>query len=128
MTITIDSTVYNIPLKVVNRKADVLYKYAERLENGDLASEVLGVYYNFDCEAGMSKNNVADYAALFLKLSEPVASHTITMPGAPSGYTTFSCYFAGVKDQVSHYQLNGVDYFRNLTFSVIAISPARTPA
>jgi hypothetical protein len=128
LSITIDSTTYDVNIKVVNRKPEFLYKYAERVENGDLKSEILGVYYNADFECGMSAHNVADYAALFLKLTEPVESHEITVPGAPSGYATFDCYFANVRDVVAKYQHNGVDYFRNLSFSVIAISPARTPA
>ena len=125
MSIVIDSTTYNVPLKVVTRKADFLYKYAERTEDGVLHSELIGVYYNFDVEVGMSTNNVTDYAALFLKLTEAVETHQITLQ-APSSYTTFSCYFANVKDEVA--KDKGTPYFRNLSFSVIAISPARVPA
>jgi hypothetical protein len=128
MSITIDSTTYDVNIKIVNRKPEFLYKYAERLENGDLQSEILGVYYNYDLECGLSSHNVTDYAALFLKLTEPTESHTVTIPGAPSGYSSASYYFANVRDEVAKYQHNGVDYFRNLSFSVIAISAARTPA
>lgn len=128
MAITIDGTTYNVPLKVVSRKSDVLDKYAERTENGVLHRELIGVYYNFDVQAGMSRNNVTDYAALYLKLTEPTAFHTITdMPGAPSGYGTFDCYFAGVKDESYRWIDGGTQYFRNLSFSIIQQSPSRTP-
>jgi hypothetical protein len=120
MSIVIDSTTYAIPLKAVSRKADMLYKFAERSEDGVLHSEPIGVYVNYDCEAGMSANNVSDYAALFLKLSEPVSSHTITILG-----NTFDCYFAGVKDEVV--KDGATPYFRNLSFAVIAISPTVVP-
>lgn len=124
MSITIDSTTYDIPIKVLNRKAEMLYKFAERTEDGVLHSELIGVYYNYDLECGMSRNNVTDYAALYAKITEPVETHTIVLPDE-SGTLTFDCYFAGIKDEVV--KAGATNYFRNLSFSVIAISPARTP-
>ncbi len=128
MSINIDSTTYDVNIKIVNRRADALDKYAERTQDGVLQRELIGFYFNFDLECGMSVNNVTDYAALFLKLTEPTEFHTVVVPGAPSGYGTFECYFANIRDEVARYNLNGVDYFRNLSFSVIARSPARVPA
>lgn len=125
MSITIDSTTYDVPIKVVNRRADMLYKYAERTEDGVLHSELIGVYFNYDIEAGMSVHNVTAYANLWLKLTEPVSSHTINLPDE-DGTVTFDCYFANIKDEVS--KTGATNYFRNLSFSVIAISPARVPA
>lgn len=124
MSITIDTITYDVPIKVLNRKADMLYKYAERTEDGNLKSELIGVYFNYDVQAGMSANNVTDYAALWLKLTEPVESHTITLPDE-SGTITYSCYFAGIKDEVS--KEGATNYFRNLSFSAIARGPSRTP-
>lgn len=126
MSIVIDSITYDVPLKVVKRKAELLFKYAERTEDGNLKGETIGTYYNFDCEAGMSANNVSDYAALWVKLTDPNHEHEITMPDE-SGDLTFNCYFANISDQVAT-QKAGTNYFRNLSFSVIAISPARTPS
>ena len=127
MTITIDSTSYDVAIKIVNRRAEALDKYAERTQDGELHRELIGWFFNYDIECGMSSNNVSDYAALFLKLTEPTEFHTISMPGAPSGYGSFTCYFASIRDELQRYQRNGVDYFRNLSFSVIAKSPARVP-
>lgn len=121
MSIIIDSTTYNIPLKTLKRKVEYLYKYAERTQDGVLHSEIIGVYLNYDFSAGMSLNNVTDYAALFLKLTEPTETHSITVLGS-----TFTCYFANVSDEAVRNR-GSVDYFRNLNFSVIATSPARTP-
>lgn len=124
--IIIDSITYEVPIKVLSRKADMLYRYAERVQNGDLKSELIGVYFNYEVSAGMSANNVEDYAALWLKLTEPVESHTITLPNE-SGTITYDCYFANIKDEIVRVQGDGTTYFRNLTFSAIARSPARTP-
>jgi hypothetical protein len=121
--ITIDSITFNIPLKVINRKVEMLYKRAERTENGVLRSELIGVYFNYDLEAGMSARNVSDYAALWLKITEPVENHTIVMPDV-GGSRTFEAYFANIRDEVA--KTGTTNYFRNLAFSVIATSPART--
>jgi hypothetical protein len=120
--IIIDGTSYDVPLTAKKRKAEMLYKYAERTQDGVLHSELIGVYVNYDCSVGMSANNVSDYAALYLKLTEPVVSHSIVMLGV-----TFDCYFAGINDEVVR-ERTEADYFRNLSFSIIAISPTRTPA
>lgn len=127
MSLTIDGTTYNLPLKVVNRTASSLFKIAERTADGHLHTETIGWFYNFDVEVGMSANNVTDYAALWVKLTEPVESHEITMPNE-SGSLTFDCYFADINDTVMKWNEGGVNYFKNLSFSVIGISPARVPA
>jgi hypothetical protein len=120
MSIVIDSTTYNVGVKVIGRKPEFLYAYAERTEDGVLHSSLIGCYDNYDFEVGMSAYNIADYASLYLKLTEAVTSHEITVLG-----TTFDCYFANIRDQVI--RDGATPYYRNLTFSVIAISPARTP-
>jgi hypothetical protein len=119
--IVIDTITYNIPIKVLKRKAEFLYKYAERTEDGVLHSELIGVYLNFDVQCGMSSNNVTDYAALYLKVTEPVTSHEVTFLG-----DTFDAYFAGVSDDVAK-DYGSSQFYRDLVFSVIAISPTRTP-
>jgi hypothetical protein len=125
MSITIDSHTYDLPLIVVNRTASSLMKYAERVETGDLKTETIGWFYNYDVVVGQSANNVAEYAALWVAITAPVESHEITMPDE-SGDKTFRCYFASIKDETVKW--NTVqNYFRNLSFSIIAISPARTP-
>ena len=124
--ITIDSTTYDVNIKVIDRNAEFLYKYAERLENGELAAEMLGVYYNFTVHCGMSSKNVEQYAALYLRLTEPNVFHEITMP-APSGYETFTGYFANVRDRAVRWADDGEAYFRDLSFTVISKSPARMP-
>jgi hypothetical protein len=122
--IVIDGVTYNIPYKTVRRKADLLYKFAERTQNGQLHSELIGVYFNYSLEFGMSANNVSAYAALWLKLTQPVTSHTVTLPDE-SGGLTFTAYFANIRDEVTREK--ATTYFRNLTVDVIAISPERTP-
>lgn len=124
MSLTIDSTTYNVPVKVMSRKADMLYKYAERTEDGNLKSELIGVYFNYDLQCGKSLHNTTAYTALWQKLTEPDDTHTITVPDE-DGTVTYSCYFANIKDEVD--KEGSTNYFSNLSFSAIARGPARTP-
>lgn len=124
--ITIDSVEYSIPYKVLGRKVEKLYKYAERTQDGVLHSELIGVYFNFDLKMGKSINNASDYEALFDKISEPVTSYAIIMP-ANNGLLTYNAYFSNISDDVSVWKEDDTLYFRELTFTVIAISPARIP-
>lgn len=122
--IIIDGVTYNIPYKAIRRKADMLYKFAERSQDGVLHSELIGVYYNFSLDFGMSANNTDDYVDLWLKLTEPVTSHEVTLPNE-SGGITFEAYFSGIRDEVT--KEASPNRFRDLSVDVIAISPARTP-
>lgn len=121
MTIQIDGTTYNIPIVSIDRKADPLDNYAERTQDGVLHRDLIGVYVNYDVVFGMSANDITDYAALFAKITEAVAYHSVTFLG-----DTWNAYFAGVKDKVV--KDNGVNrYYRNLSCSIIAVSPTITP-
>lgn len=122
--IVIDSITYNIPYRTIRRKADMLYKFAERSEDGRLHSELIGVYFNFSLEFGMSSNNATAYTNLWLKLTEPVTSHTVSLPNEGAGIT-FSAYFSNIRDEII--KETSPNRFRDLTVDVIAISPARTP-
>lgn len=128
MSIVLDTVTYNLPFKTVKRKAEILYKDgAGRTEDGVLHAEPIGTYYNYDVEVGMSLNNATDYAAFWLVITSPDSSHTITMPDE-SDTLTFSCYFANIRDDVVRWNDGGVNYFKNLSFSIIATSPARVPS
>lgn len=123
--IVIDGITYNIPYVAVKRKAELLFKFAERTQDGVLHSQLIGVYYNFSLQFGMSINDIEDYAALWVKVTEPVENHTVTLPNEDGGLT-FDAYFAGISDEVSREDTPS-NFFRNLAFDVIATSPARTP-
>ena len=128
MSIVIDSITYDVPvLEMINRKADILFKYAERTENGNLRAEAIGTYYNYDLQIGKSENNATDYSALWTKITDPNHEHTIIMPDGDGGTLTFGCYFASMTDKVKRWKVGGETYYRELTFSVIALGPARTP-
>jgi len=127
MSLIIDSITYDVPFIAINRNAEILFKYAERTENGRLQAEAIGTYYNYKIQAGQSANNEADYAALWTKITDPNHEHEITMPDGNGGTLKFGCYFGSISDEVKKWKTSGTTCYRSLSFSVIALSPARTP-
>ncbi len=125
MTIIIDSVTYDIPVMSIIRRADFLDKYAERTEDGVLHRELIGVYFNYQIKFGQSLDT-AEYAALWLKLTEPEEFHTVTVPDEDGSYT-FTAYFSNVGDELRK-QKGASNFWKSLTVNFTAQSPARTPS
>lgn len=124
--IIVDGIIYNIPFISCDRSADFLDKYAKRVESGDLSRKLIGVYFNYELKLGRSTSiGSTEYNALWDKLTEPVEFHTVSVPGE-DGLYTFKAYFSGVKDSLQK-QKGSENYWKNLTVSFIAKSPARVP-
>jgi hypothetical protein len=121
--IVIDGDTYNIGVKSIKRKADFLDKYAERTENGDLQRELIGVYFNYELEFAPT-NDVAEYARLWDKLTEPEEFHQVTVPDENGNYT-FTAYISGVGDEIRRIK-DGQPYFQALKVNFISKSPARS--
>ena len=125
MTIIIDTITYDIPVKRIRRTADFLDKYAERTEDGILHRELIGVYFNYQLELGRT-TNTTEYAALWLKLTEPVEFHEVTVPDEDAAPLTFTAYFAGVSDELRK-ETDVKTFWQDLTVNFISKSPTRTP-
>lgn len=133
--IVIDNTSYDVPVVTVRRKADFLDKYAERTEDGQLHRELIGVYFNYEIQFGISANTT-QYQALWDKLTEPEEFHDITIIDTDGGEFAFTAYFANVADEYHRVIANPAypgageeeykSYFKNLTVNFISKSPART--
>lgn len=129
--IIIDTISYNIPIEQVVRTADFLDKYAERTADGELHRELIGVYFNYKIVFGRTLD-VAEYALLWLKLTEPVEFHDVIIPNESGDYE-FTAYFAGVGDELvksltAPGAANPVTFWKSLSVNFISKSPARIPA
>jgi replicative DNA helicase len=119
----IDGEIYNIKVKVgVKRNANFLDKYANRVEDGDLKRELIGVYFNYkNINFERQKDsNYDEYNRLYNKLTEPEEFHDIDIAGFK-----FRAYFSDVADEMYSYK-NGKPYFKNLTVNFTAKKPARS--
>lgn len=121
--IYIDGTYYDVPLVAIKRTGDFLDKYANRLEDGDLQRELIGVYFNYQVSFGVMDTDT--HEDLWDKLSEPVPFHEITVPSG-SGTYTYTGYVSGLSDEVLKIYDDYVQ-MQNLTFKMTAKKPARTP-
>lgn len=74
--IVIDGEQFKIDVLSVKRSADFLDKYAERLANGHLRRELIGVYFNYKLQFGPGLDR-KEYARLWDKLTEPVEFHGV---------------------------------------------------
>lgn len=116
--IIIDSIEYDIPIKSIQGKADMLDKYAERTMDGVLHRELIGVYDNYEIEFAATYKNPEVYAALWEKLTEPVPWHTVVFPTI-YGERAIVGYFANTNHGTSR-QKNNVTYWKNLTTSFVS--------
>lgn len=126
MSVIIDGETFNVPIVSLIRRADFLDKYAERTEDGALRRELIGVYFNYQIQFGQT-SDVNEYSRLWLKLTEAVEFHTVTVPdeGGDGNYT-FTAYFSNVGDVLRRVQ-DAQTFWKTLTVNFIAQEPAKTP-
>lgn len=122
--IIIDGTPYSCPILSMDRKADTLYKYAERTEDGNLHSERIGWYRNYRIEVGFLTDHAA-YQALYNKLTEPDEFHMVSLPDTVGMTPSYEAYFADISDRLQRVKGN-TQYWHGLGFDVIARRPYRT--
>lgn len=120
--IIIDGKNYNIPVISLKRQAEFLDKYANRTEDGVLHRELIGVFFNYQLQFGIT-TDTAEYQKLWEKLTEPEEFHTVTVPDEKDKYT-FTAYFSNVADEMLRKKANK-NFFQNLTVNFIAKAPAR---
>ena len=125
MTILIDSITYDVPVMALREACDFLDKYAERAENGVLQRELIGTYHNYELEFGVG-SDPDELAALWLKLTEAVEFHTVTVPDVSGTDYTFTAYFSNVTREARRVQ-GALVFWKNPTVHFIAQSPRRTP-
>ena len=124
MSLVIDGVTYNVPVLSIARRADFLDKYAERTEDGVLHRELIGVYFNYQLKLGSSAPPT-EYAALWVKLTEPTEFHTVVVPDEDGDFT-FTAYFANISDELRKDKGAAQKFWKNLTVNFIAKEPART--
>lgn len=123
--ITIDGVDYNVPVINLDETCDFLDKYAERTQDGVLHRELIGCYFNQQIQFG-THADPAEYAALWLKLTEPTEFHTVTVPDTDGVNFTFTAYFSKVKRSIRQWT-DSKTFWKSMTVDFIAQSPARTP-
>lgn len=125
MTIVIDGTTFNIPVIEMTETCDFLDKYAERTEDGILHRELIGTYFNQKIKFGSSLDTT-ELARLWMKLTEAVEFHEVTVPDSDGVSFTFQAYFSNVTRSLRKYDA-AKTFWKSLTVNFIAQAPAKTP-
>ena len=120
--IVLDGAEYDVKFISLKRTAEFLDSYANRTEDGNMHRKLIGVYFNYQIQFEPG-TDPAEYTRLWNKLTEPVEFHTVTLPGTAGDYT-FTAYFSGIADELMMKTAQD-NFFKNLTVSFIAKSPAR---
>lgn len=118
--IIIDGKEYKVAITKLQRKGDILDKYAYRSEDGVLHREVIGTYYNYSLTLGVIYD-LELYNELFEVLTAPVASHKVELP---NDHVEFEGYFSSVQDEVDRVLDNGTRY-KGLTANFTAMKPRK---
>lgn len=118
--IIIDGKEYKVAITKLQRKGDILDKFAYRSEDGELHREVIGTFYNYSLTLG-TINDTKLYDELFEVLTEPVASHKVEMP---NDHVEFEGYFSSVQDEVDRVFDDRTRY-KGLTANFTAMRPRK---
>ena len=121
--IVIDDKAYAVRITELKRTADILDKYAERDEKGELHREVIGTYYNYQLKIGVKMGERELYNELFDVLSAPVDCHDVELP---HDHVKFKGYFSSISDNIKLVDDDGFDC-NGLSCKLTAMKPRRTP-
>lgn len=100
---------------------------AGRTMDGRMQRDIIGTYYTYRLEFDSSLSDPEEYDALFEALSEPVDSHTITVPYGQD-VLTFDAYVANGEDDLSRIYRDESRKWDNLAVNFVAMEPQRRPA
>lgn len=125
MGITVDSVTYNV--KVVYESISRAFELVEGANtgtaiNGRTIRDILGTKYSYSLSVEPDPAHPTDYDAFYQKITEPVDSHTVTMP---YGQTTIT-FSAMVESGTDTYRgIIGAKRWSGLSVRFTAITPQR---
>ena len=115
---------YQVAVVNLGRTGDILDLSANRTEDGVLhRDEIIGTFYNYTLGI-LAPGNPALYERIWLKITEPVPSHSVQLPYQSEA---FDGYFSSVKDGVKLIQPDGTIIGTGISCKLTAMRPARTP-
>lgn len=98
---------------------------AGRVMSGSMQRDVIGTFYNYQVEIDPDAASRSDYDDFYAAISAPVDSHTLVVPFAQTTLT-FQAYVTQGQDELTLME-DEANRWENLSFSFIAMDPARTP-
>lgn len=122
--IFIDGIEIREPFAMIERRGEILDRYAVRLRTGQIDRDIIGTYKNYSLQFGDVE--MYSYFPLMCLLTWAVPFHTFKIPIEGGNYYEFTGYVANVTD--SCYRIKGTRaYFKDLKCDLIAKTPYLTP-
>lgn len=101
--ITIDQTTYDVGIIKITRKASQSTESLGTTLDLRKHYEVKGTYYDYEVEFYPRKMSLADYDSLYEQVTQPVESHTVTLPYGQSDITFEARVTASTDNLVSRF-------------------------
>lgn len=123
----VDGVAYpNVYVMSIKRSGQVLDgPNTERDMKGNMIRDIIGTFYNYGVTINSDDSDPDEYDALYEVISAPEKSHEIVMPYGQKTLT-FDAYITQVDDELE-YIYDPASRWGQLTFNMIAMSPARRP-
>ena len=124
---TIDGKGFNvlIPEGGITRSFEIVdSENAGRLRSGAMLRDIIGTYYNYSITIETNKLSASDYDELYEIITEPVDSHTLTVPYGQHTLT-FEAYITNGQDVLK--KIDSSNKWTGLTINFIAMKPQKKP-
>lgn len=121
--ITIDGNTYDVGIIKITRKQSMKADFIGTTMDLRKHYDVQGTYYDYDVELATTHMNVADYDSLYQVVTEPVESHTVTLPYGQSDLTFEAKTSASQDVLVSRF--GGIKKWGKLKITFEALTPQR---
>lgn len=121
--ITIDGTQWSIPCKISRVSEMRASEISGMLLNKQYFADVLGTFLQYNLDLYVPFGKEEEYADLYEKLTEPVGSHTFTVP-YNQGEREITGRIENVNDTLI--ERTSGHYWMDISFNVISNNPSKT--
>lgn len=98
---------------------------AGRNVQGDMIRDVIGTYYNYTLELWCNNMSQTEYSTFYEIISNPVDSHSITVPYGQETLT-FDAYITSGDDELKRMTADS-NFWQGISINFIAMKPAKRP-
>lgn len=121
--IQIDGIPFDVDCEITRVAEVSASSISGQMLNGMLFYDIIGTYLQYDVRLKRPLYNRATYSALYEKLTEPVAAHTVILP-YNNTTVTITAHVEPITDELLTLE-NGTYYWKNPRFTLTSIYPTK---
>lgn len=119
---SIDGVTWEYPCEIKRTSEVESSEISGMLMDRTYFNDVLGTWLKYDVSIAVPRKKLADYAAVYERLTAPEEGHSFVLP-YNSGTISVTGRVDSVKDTL--YKANGGNYWAGISFTVIANHPSK---